>query len=208
MSSVIMTPRVIREARCSRTYSMNQKKLKAKRRVDFVLQLQIRHAVTLQSSIENLMNRMKAVQEVVQISKLVHVTIEHSRTPAIYRSLQCRLRLFSSSTVYFRLLAEHATKQLPTGILRDSINKLNATLEPLVLSLHIGYILGHQSGQNTLYDILRSLTLHKSALMASASAVLDAARTAAGGCNTMYASGSSPLKSSCTGMTHTSATSG
>jgi hypothetical protein len=35
---------------------------------DFALQIQ--HAVTLQSSIEN---RMKAVQEVVQISKLVHV---------------------------------------------------------------------------------------------------------------------------------------
>ena len=62
--------------------------------------------------------------------------------------------------------------------------------------------------RRALYENLQSLTLDSSALRASASAVLDAARTAAGGCNTMYASGSSPLKSSAIGMTHTSATSG
>jgi hypothetical protein len=126
----------------------------------------------------------------------------------IYRSLQRGLRLFGSSTLCSRLLAKHATEQLPAGILRDGINELNATFEPLVLNLHVGHILGHRNGQRPSCDSLQCLTLDSSALRASASALLDAARTTAGGCNTMYASGNSPLKSSGTGTIHTSATSG
>ena len=57
-------------------------------------------------------------------------------------------------------------------------------------------------------DAWKNLTFERSALIASASPVLDAARTAAGGWSTTYARGNSPLNSSGTGTTHTSATSG
>ena len=61
---------------------------------------------------------------------------------------------------------------------------------------------------DVLLQLVIGLTFERSALIASASVVLDAARTAAGGCSTMYARGNSPLNSSGTGTTHTSATSG
>ena len=73
----------------------------------------------------------------------------------IYRSLQRRFRLFDSSTLCSRLLAKHATEQLPAGVLRDGINELDATLEPLVLNLHVGHILRHRNGQRTSCDSLQ-----------------------------------------------------